>query len=633
MLDFVRNNKKITQGFLVLITLPFAFWGVDSFVRNADVGANIASVGGRTITRQELQSALREQQERMRTQLGGKVDPALFESAQMRRAVLDSLITQRLLAEQARTARLAVSDEQLVQFIAGVPSLQENGKFSKERYEALVAAQGMSKEMFEARLRQDMAMQQLMLPVTEAGITGQAAAGRWLATQLEQREIGELLLLPETYAGQVKLAADAVQKHYEANRKQFELPEQVRAEFLVLSREALTAQAVIGDEEVKAYYQSHVDRYKGAETRRASHILIQAAKDAPEADAKAARAKAEELLAQLQKTPGDFARLAKQNSQDPGSAAKGGDLDWFGRGAMVKAFEETAFTLKEGQTSGVVRSDFGFHIIRVTGVRPERVKPLEEVKTEIQAELKRETGMKKYAEAAEAFGNTVYEQADSLKPAAEKWKLEIRQTPWLVKGDKLSAPFDNAKLAAALFSDDGLKNKRNTEAVEVAPGTLVSARALEHKPAALQPLDTVKGNIEKHLVREEAIKLAIKDGEEKLAKLAKGEAVDLKWPTARSVSRTAAPGLPTDGVRAVFKADAGKLPTHTGVAFPGQGYALYRITAVRAGEGAKDDPRARALAQQYARFVAEEEFAAWMSTLKEKHPVEINKTALESKDR
>ena len=208
MLDIIRNNKKITQGFLALITLPFAFWGVDSYVRNADVGAGVATVGGSKITRQELQSALREQQDRMRAQLGGKLDPALFETPQMRRAVLDSLVTQRLLAEQTQKARLIVGNEQLVQFIAGVPSLQENGKFSRERYEALVAAQGISKELFEARLRQDMAMQQLMMPVTEAGITGQASASRWLATQLEQREIGELRLLPETYAGQVKLAAD-----------------------------------------------------------------------------------------------------------------------------------------------------------------------------------------------------------------------------------------------------------------------------------------------------------------------------------------------------------------------------------------------------------------------------------------
>jgi peptidyl-prolyl cis-trans isomerase D len=634
MFDFIRNNKKITQIFLALITLPFAFWGVDSYVRNAEVGAGVATVGGAKITRQELQSAMREQEDRMRAQLGGKVDPAMFETPQMRRAVLDSLVTQRLLAEQTQKARLTVGNEQLVQFIASVPSLQENGKFSKERYEALVAAQGMSKEMFEARLRQDMAMQQLMLPVIEAGITGQVAASRWLATQVEQREIAEARLMPEAYTGRVKLAADAVQKYYESNRKKFELPEQVRAEFLVLSRDAMIMQASVSDEEARAAYQSRADRYKDGETRRASHILIRAAKDAPEAEAKAAKAKAEELLLQVKKTPADFARIAKQNSQDPGSAEKGGDLDWFGRGAMVKAFEDTAFALKEGQISDVVRSDFGFHVIRVTGVRAERSKPFDEVKAELLAELKREAWMKKYAEAAEAFGNTVYEQSDSLKPAAEKWKLEIRQSQWLAKGSKLAPPFDNPKLAAALFSDDGLKNKRNSEAVEAAPGALVSARVLEHKPAALQPLEVVKGDIEKYLVREEAFKLATKDGEETLARLAKGEAVDLKWSPARNVSRTAAQGLPADSLRAVFKADTGKLPAYAGVAVPNNGYALYRIGAVkRIGEVDKNDPLGRALAQQYARFIAEEEFSAWMSTLKEKYPVEINKAALESKDR
>jgi peptidyl-prolyl cis-trans isomerase D len=183
-----------------------------------------------------------------------------------------------------------------------------------------------------------------------------------------------------------------------------------------------------------------------------------------------------------------------------------------------------------------------------------------------------------------------------------------------------------------LFSDDALKNKRNTEAVEVAPGTLVSARVLEHKAAALQPLEVVRAEIERRLIREEAARLAIKDGQEKLAQLEKGEAVKLAWSPARNLSRTEAQGVPPDALRAIFKADTGKLPAHAGAAFPGSGYALYRISSVKAGEAGKEDPRGRALAQQYARFVAEEEFSAWMAALKEKYPVTINKAVLESKD-
>lgn len=633
MFDIVRNNRRIVQGFLALITLPFAFWGVESYVRNADTGTAVATVGGGKIGQAELQNALREQQDRMRAQLGPRFDPATFDTPEVRRAVLDSLVTQRLLAEQTQKARLTIGNDQLVGYIASAPNLQEGGKFSNRRYEALVAAQGMSKEMFEAKVRQDLAMQQLLVPVADAGINSNVAGRRWLAGQLEQREIGQATLLADAYLGQVKLAPEAAQAFYEANRKRFELPEQIRAEFVVLSRDLLMAQAVVSDEEVGKYYESHADRYKTAETRRASHILIKAAKDAPAAEVNAAKAKAEELLAQLRKAPGEFARLAKQNSSDTLSAERGGDLDWFGRGAMVKPFEEAVFALKEGQISDVVRSDFGFHVIQLTGLRKEQVKPLAEAKAEIVAELKRESATKRYSEAAEAFGNMVYEQSDSLKPAADKWNLKVAQTPWLARGATLQPPFDNRKLLGALFSDDAIKNKRNTEAVEVAPGTLVSARVVEHKPAELRAFEAVRADIEKHLAREEAVKLAAKDGEEKLARLAKGEQVSLSWMPPRYISRVDPQGQSAEALRAIYRVDAAKMPAYVGVALPGAGYTLYRVASVRAVDPAKEDVRGRMLGQQYARAVSEEEFAAWMATLRDAYPVTINKAALEVKER
>jgi peptidyl-prolyl cis-trans isomerase D len=588
-------------------------------------GAVVATVGDSTISTPELQNALREQQDRMRQQLGSRMDPALFDTPQMRQAVLDFLVNQRLLSVHARKNRLTVDNAQLVSYISSVPSLQENGQFSNARYNALVAEQGVSKDVYEARLRRDMAMRQLVLPVTDAGIMGQASANRWIGGQLEQREISEIRLLPDAYIGQIKLATDAAQKYYDGNRKQFELPERVRAEFVILSKDALLAQASISDADIKARYEANADRYKEAESRRASHILFTAGKAASEAEVKAIKAKAEEVLALVRKTPADFARLAMQHSQDPGSAKNGGDLDWFARGAMVKTFDEAVFALKEGQISELVRSDFGFHIIRLTGMRSERLKPLAEVKLQIAAELKAEVAAKKFAEAAESFSNMVYEQADSLRPVADKWKLTTSQSEWLAKGVKLPAPFDNAKLAAALFTDDAVKNKRNTEAVEIAPGMMAAARIVEHKPAALQPFEPVKAEIEKYVLRDEALKLAIRDGEDKIARLAKGEAIDLKWPATRSVSRGVAQGLSAEAVRAVFKADATTLPAYAGVAVAGSGYLLYRVSGVKKVEPAKDDPRVRYLADQYARAVAEEEFSAWIAVLKQQYPVDIKK--------
>lgn len=628
MFDIVRNNRRFVQWFLVLITLPFAFWGVDSYVRNGAGGDDVASVGGSKIGPQEFQQAMREQQERMRPALGGNVDPALLDNPQMRSAVVQGLVNQRLMALHAKKSRLSVSDEQLAQFIASAPALQENGKFSPQRYQMLVAAQGLSKEVFEARVRQDLAMQQALLAVGSA-FPGRIAADRWLAAQLEEREIAEAVLRPEAYVAQVKLAPDAVKNFYEANRKQFELPEQVRAEFVVLSLDKMAADVAPGEEEIRAWYQSHPERYRQGEERRASHILITAPKGG---DDKAARAKAEELTAQLRKTPGDFEKLAKQHSQDPGSAANGGDLNWFGRGMMVPPFEQATFALKENQISEPVRSDFGYHIIKLTGVRAESARPFEQVRAEIAAELKRQSASKKYAEAAEGFTNMVYEQADSLQPAAEKYKLTIQRGDWIARGGQATPPFANPKLMAGIFSDDAIKNKRNTEAVEVAPNTLVAARVAEHKPAALQPLETVTPNIEKHLVRQEAAKLAAADGQAKLAALAKGEKVELAWSAPRTVARSYAPNLAPDAVRAVFQADAAKTPAYAGATVPA-GYTLYRISQVKpwvpsAGE---EPPRVKSLRQQYASTVGEEEFAAWMLTLRDRFPVEINKAALETK--
>jgi peptidyl-prolyl cis-trans isomerase D len=578
---------------------------------------------------QELQGALREQEDRMRQQLGGKLDPAMLDTPAMRRAVLESLINQRLLALQSNKNHMTLGDADLARFIATVPALQENGKFSPERYAALVASQGLSKEAFEQRLRYDLAMQQVAQPVGEASIAGKAPAARWALAQLEQRDVADVRLLPEAYAAKVSVSDEAVAKYYETNRLLFELPEQVRVEYLSLSKDAMLAQVVVSDDDIKTRYAAKADTFKEAESRRASHILILVAKTASDAEVKAAQAKAQEVLAMVKKSPNDFARLAKEFSQDPGSAAKGGDLDWFGRGMMVKAFEDSVFSLKEGELSDVVKSDFGLHIVRLTGIRPEKIKPLAEVKPQIQAELQQEQATRKFAEAAEGFGNIVYEQADSLQPAADKWKLTVKNSSWLSKGAKLPAPFDNVKLASAVFSQDAVTHKRNTEAVEVASNTLVAARVAEHRPASLQPLDTVKESIRKRLMTEEAAKLAQKDGEETLARLNKGDDVKLAWGPVRSVLRAAPAGFAPDAARAVYKADSTKLPAYAGASVPAGGYALYRITGVK--HAAEDDPRAASLNQQYARVVAEEEFTAWISGLRQRYPVKVNSAALEKK--
>lgn len=629
MFDIVRNNQKLVQIILALIILPFAFWGVDSFIQDSG-GGEVANVGGSKISLGEFQHALREQQDKLRPALGGR-DPAMLDSPELRRAVLDNLVQRRLLSLHASKANMSVSNEQLARFIAAVPQLQEDGKFSPRRYEALIASQGMSKPMFEFNVRQDMTVQQGIAAVANASLPGKAVTDQWLGMQLEEREISEAGLRSDQFMAKVKITPEAVKSYYEANLKKFELPEQLRIEYLILSRDKIAEQVTVSDADVKAWYESHGDRYKQAEERRASHVLISASKDAPADQIKAAEAKATEVAAQAKKAPGEFASLAKQHSQDPGSASKGGDLDWFARGAMVKPFEDTVFALKDGQVSDVVRSDFGFHVIKLTGIRPERSRPLDDVRREIVTELKAQAAAKKYLDSAEAFTNTVYEQADSLAPAAEKFNLAVQQSDWLVKGGAAQGPLANPKLIAAVFSEDAIKNKRNTEAVEVAPNVLVSARVLEHKPAAQQTLETVAPTVEKFLAFQEANKLAAAEGEQRVAQLNQGAKSDLVWGATRKVSRSSAANISPDGLRAVFKADPGKLPAYVGVAMP-SGYALYRVSKVMPHAADADEkPQAASLRAQYARLVAEEELLAWIAALKQKYPVEINKAALETK--
>jgi peptidyl-prolyl cis-trans isomerase D len=589
MLDAVRNNQKIVQIILALIILPFALWGVGSYVQNMGTSDNVAKVGGSKISPKEFRRALQEQEVRLREKLGDQVDFSAIDTPKLRQAVLHRLIDQRLQIMYAATEHLTISDRQLAQFIASVPALQENGKFSEERYDAALANQGKSKPQFEAELRQSLEVHQIEMAVGDGSIPGTAATERWLDAMLEQRDISEAVIHPERYLDKVKVSPEAVKTYYEANQKQFALPEMVRAEYVVLDQ---------------------------SEERQASHILIRLAKDATPKQVATAKAKAEEILAKVKKAPGDFAKLAKEYSQDPGSAADGGDLGWFGRGMMTKPFEAAAFSIRKGIVPEVVRTEFGFHIIKVTGARPDKAP----------------ASGKSPAELADAFADLVYSQSDSLKPAAEKFKLPIQHSGWIARGSHGSGVLGNAKMMSALFSEDAIKEGHNTEAIEVSPNVLVSARVVDHKPASVQPLDVVSPTIEKLLAHQESEKLAAKDGAEKLAQLVKGEKTGLAWSNSRSVSRAKPGDLSPEAVRKVFGADVGKLPAYVGVDNP-NGYAIYRISQVEPYvAGTTDAQEAQALSNRYRRIVAEEELAAWQSSLKNRFPVSIDQKTLEAKE-
>jgi len=634
MFDSVRNNKKIVQIFLALITLPFAFFGVDSYVRNMGAGNDVASVGDSKISAPEFDQALRERQDQLRRALGENFKSEMMNTPEAKLAVLNSLIDRRLLLLEANKNHLLTSDEMLRDFISKVPSLQVDGKFSQERYETVIRAQGKSQPQFEAMLRQDLTLQQLVGAVSDTAFVSDSQAEAMLRLQSEERQFSESRVAPEQFADKVKIEAAAVQKFYDDNKARFEVPEQIKAEYIVLSLDALMAQVTVGDAEVKDWYEGHKDRYVQGEERRASHILIEAK---AAADKEKAKAKAEEVLKEVQGSPAKFADLAKKYSQDTGSAANGGDLGFFGHGMMVKPFEEAVFKLKDGEISGLVESDFGYHIIKLTGVKASKQRPFEEVRADIEGELKHQAAARKFTEEAETFSNMVYEQSDSLQPAADKFKLKLQQSALIPKNPDPAAtaalgPLSNAKVLTALFSDDSIKNKRNTEAVEVAPNTLLAARVLEHVEASSVPFDKVKADIEKQLVREESAKLAKSSGEATLAELKKaGDDKKLTWSPVKTISRMQGQQVPQDALKAIFRADAEKLPAYEGAAV-GDAYTLYKIEKVIPLEKIDAEKR-KSLQNEYSNIVAKEDLSAYLSSLRARYKISINKAKLESKER
>jgi peptidyl-prolyl cis-trans isomerase D len=432
----------------------------------------------------------------------------------------------------------------------------------------------------------------------------------------------------------VKVTDEMLKDYYDKSAGQFEIPEQVKAEYIILDAAAVAAQISVSDADIQSYYEQNLKRYSVDEQRRASHILIAAAKDASAAEKEKAKAKAENLLEQVRKNPGEFARLAKEHSQDPGSAERGGDLGFFGKGMMVKSFEEAAYKLKQGEISDVVVSDFGYHIIQLAELKPGAVKSLEEVKDEIAAEIKNQMAAKKFSELAETLNSTVYENAETLKPAAEKLQLKIETASNLTRSPNPAAnpnlPVNNPKFLAALFSDDALKRKNNTEVVEVAPNTLIAGRVVEHKPATRRPFEEVKAVVRERAVQIEAMTLAKKAGEAKLAEVKeKGDASGFSQPT--MVSRAQSQEMRGEAFTAVMKADVSKLPVHLGVELPTQGYGVYRINKV-AQPAVKDEAQRQAQQQQIANTIAQMEMNAYLEVLKKKAKVEILKPVAKTSD-
>jgi peptidyl-prolyl cis-trans isomerase D len=627
MFDFIRKHTKVTMGLLFLLIVPsFILFGLDGYNKSKDQAAVVARVDGQDITQTEWDRAHLREVERLRASMPS-LDPKLLDSPEARYATLERLVRDRVLMAAATKAKLITSDQRLARDLQENPEIQSlrrpDGTLDMERYRTMLGAQGLSPEMFENNGRSELSSRQVLMGVVGSGFASKVAADTALNAYFEKREIQIASFPTADYAAKISPTDAELEQFYKANEALFQAPEQANIEYVLLDVDTIKKGITVADADLKAYYDQNAARLSGIEERRASHILIAVQKTAPEAERQKAKAKAAELLAQVKKAPDTFADLAKKNSQDPGSAPNGGDLDFFARDAMVKPFSDAAFAMKKGDISDVVESDFGYHIIKLTDIKSPKQRTYDEMKPELEADVKKQQAQKKFSETAEAFTNGVYEQADSLKPVADRLKLEIKTASGITRQPQPGAtgPLANAKFLNAIFSPDAIEKKRNTEAVEAASNVLISGRITQYTPARTKPLAEVKDQVRQRLVASRGAEEARKDGAAKLAAWKAAPATASLLP-AMVVARDQTQKLPAKVVEAALKTDATSLPVLTGVDLGAQGYAIVKLLKVLPRDPALG-PSAKQEQDQYAQWWTAAESLAYYNSLKERFKTEI----------
>ena len=626
MFDFIRKHTKITMGLLFLLIVPsFVLLGLNDY---GQPGAKkvVAEVDGGEITQAEWDAAHRQEVDRLRAEIPG-LDMKLLDSPEAKYSTLERLVRERVLSVAAEKLKLVASNQKLADELQSNPQIamlrKPDGSLDMDRYKQLLSAQGMSPEMFEASVRAEMSTRQVLLGVVGTGAAAHVVADTALNAFFDRREVALARFKSADFTkGLEPSAADLTQFH-QSKASQFMVPEQASVQYVVLEAQALGRSIQVSDADLKAYYEQNRQKLAGQEERRASHILINAPKGAAAADREAARTRASELLAQARKAPESFAALARKHSQDGGSAERGGDLDFFARGAMVKPFEDAVFGLAKGQISDLVETDFGFHIIRLTDIRAPKQRSFEDMREELVAEVRKQLLPKKFAEAAEQLSNLVYEQSDSLKPAADKLGLQIQTAEQVGRNGQPGGkgPLNHPKVLAALFSADAIEKKRNTEAIDVGSGVLVAARIAQHSPARQQTLEEAGSQVRAQWLADRSAALAREEGARRLA-LWEKQPEQARLTESFTLSREEAPRVPVAVFNAAMRADPAALPKFKGVDLGPEGYAIVRIDRVlpRKEREPKELEQARA---QYTQWWSNAEGRAYYKLLQERYKVKF----------
>jgi peptidyl-prolyl cis-trans isomerase D len=580
MFDFVRSHNRLFQILLGVLIIPsFVAFGIQSYTRsNGDDAATVAEVDGHDITRAEWDAQHRQDVDRLRAQRPN-VDPKTLDTTAAKRESLDAIVRDRVLQAAVAHESLSVSPERVDNFIRTNPQFEQLRTLNKEQLAGFLAQQGLTKDGLVARVGDELTKQQALQGVVVSGLVPASATKAALDAWFDQRAIQWQRYDAKDYLAALQPTDAQIQAYYadRAHAAEFVAPEQARIDYIVLDADALKAQVSVDPKVLQSFYEANKSRYTAAEERRASHILINVLPNASPADVAKAKAQADALLVDVRKNPAAFADIARKNSQDSGSAAQGGDLDFMRKNAIPGAFSDTLFAMKQGEISDVVRSESGFHIIELTGVRGGVAKPFDEVRAQIEDQYRTQEAQKLFAADAEKFTNTAYEQPDSLQPLATAFKLTpqnavVRRTA----AAGATGPLASSRLLDAVFATESVKGKHNTEAVETGPGQLTAARVVDYTPQHVRPLSEVHDQVVDSLRKSLASAAARKDGEARVAEATKTPTLVL--PSSATVGRLGTtPDVPRPVIDAALRADVSKGPVVTGVALPDGGYVALRV--------------------------------------------------------
>ncbi len=621
MLEQIRSRTQTTfaKVILVIIIIPFALFGIDSYLSSVGNNVYIANVNGEPITSNELQKTQSQFIAQIKSQ-DETTDPGVFESIEFKKAVLEKLISKKLVSQAVKSSGFYISDKQVGIYIAGMPEFQNNGKFSQEQYDEVLKINNLTPKKFDVSIKKDLGSQQLKDSLEKLVYTPKNKIQYLVDLTYQKRDVSIYELKQDNFKKKIDLSDTALNKVYEESKSSFIRPDQVKINFVIHSVAGIVPNIKISDEEIKNYFTNNLNRYQADQQRRAKHILFTLNPEMSSEEINKIKDKALNVLNDIKKNPKMFKDNATKYSQDSESAKNGGDLGFFSRGDMTKVFEDVVYSMSKNEVSDLVQTEFGYHIIMLTDIKGKKA-DFKTVKNQIKGELIFNAALAEYGSSAEDFSNIVYERSESLQEVAKKFELKIEESGWLSFEDAKKF-FNNEAFAQAIFDKNAIDEKKNIPAIEASPNNLVAARVVDFRPSTPKPFTEVKDKIKEFLIESESQRLLITAGT-KLIEDVKLNKKKVDWIDQLVIDRVDRKGLSDPLINAIFKMDDRELPAYTGLYDSRGEYIIVQLNDV-VTEKVDDKDSFDTYYDEYIAVIIEEIDLAFMTDLRVKADIDLN---------